>query len=164
MKIRNIILPVAVASIWVGNARWSVPRRSLQQRNIGEFHREDFRCFIGRRRHPDYRCGDCVYDVCRLSVGEEDFGKTDDTDIMEEISDINLDHIDKTKIILFCSIFGQTILLFVTGGVDIGTAALFGAILCIATGCIKQKEVFEKMNWNVIIWLGFVIASSMPWT
>jgi hypothetical protein len=91
-------------------------------------------------------------------LGKKIFGKTDDTDIMEEISDINLDHIDKTKIILFCSIFGLTILLFVTGWVDIGTAALFGAILCIATGCIKQKEVFEKMNWNVIIWLGFVIG------
>ena len=51
-------------------------------------------------------------------------------------------------ILVFC------IVGFVIGFWSMGTVAMIGAILCIATGCISQKRVFEKMDWTTVIIMG----------
>ena len=57
----------------------------------------------------------------------------------------------KAKIAL--GIFALVIVLFITNVFPTGVVAMIGAILCIVTGCISQKEAFKKIDWNTIIWL-----------
>ena len=71
------------------------------------------------------------------------------TDLKFDISDAKL----SKKGITALSIFGFVIILFVTGWVSTGVAAITGALLCIITGTISQKEVFKQLDWNCIIWL-----------
>jgi len=51
-------------------------------------------------------------------------------------------------VLLFC-ITG-----FITGLWTVGIVAMVGALICIATGCISQKRVFQKMDWTTIIIFG----------
>jgi len=43
---------------------------------------------------------------------------------------------------------------FVFGWWSAGIVAMIGAVVCVATGCITQKKVFEKMDWTTIIIFG----------
>ena len=36
----------------------------------------------------------------------------------------------------------------------VGIVAVVGAVICIATGCISQKTVFQKMDWTTVIIFG----------
>ena len=37
---------------------------------------------------------------------------------------------------------------------SVGVVAMLGAVICVATGCISQKQVFAKMDWNTIVVFG----------
>lgn len=67
---------------------------------------------------------------------------------------IDADNAKLTKkgITVIC-IFAFVVLLFITGWVGTGPAALIGAALCIITGSISQKEAFTKIDWGCILWL-----------
>ena len=51
-------------------------------------------------------------------------------------------------ILVFCVIG------FIAGIWTLGTVAALGAVLTVATGCISQKAVFEKMDWTSVIVMG----------
>jgi len=46
---------------------------------------------------------------------------------------------------------------------SVGIVAMTGAVACVATGCISQKRVFEKMDWTTVVILGasFGISSGI---
>ena len=48
-------------------------------------------------------------------------------------------------ILIFC------IVGFIVGLWTMGIVAMVGAVLCVVTGCISQKRVFEKMDWTTVI-------------
>jgi len=52
---------------------------------------------------------------------------------------------------------------FITGIWPPGVVSMFGALVCIATGCLPRKKVFEKIDWTTIVLLGcsFSIASGL---
>lgn len=50
--------------------------------------------------------------------------------------------------LLFCVIG------FITDLWTVGIVAMVGAVACIATGCISQKAVFQKMDWTTVIIFG----------
>ena len=52
---------------------------------------------------------------------------------------------------------------FITGLWTLGIVAMTGAVLCIVTGCVSQKRVFEKMSWSTVVIMGcsFGIASGL---
>jgi len=52
---------------------------------------------------------------------------------------------------------------FITGLWTLGIVAMTGAVLCIVTGCISQKKVFENMSWSTVVIMGcsFGIASGL---
>ncbi|MCL2565008.1 MAG: SLC13 family permease [Defluviitaleaceae bacterium] len=54
-------------------------------------------------------------------------------------------------VLLFC------IVGFISGLWTVGTVAMVGAAICVVTGCISQKKVYQKMDWTTII----VIACSL---
>jgi anion transporter len=43
---------------------------------------------------------------------------------------------------------------FITGLWSMGVVAMTGAALCVITGCISQKRVFQKMDWTTVIIMG----------
>ena len=50
-------------------------------------------------------------------------------------------------------IFGIIVVLFITNVFKPGITSMIGALLCILTGCITQKDAFKKIDWNTIVWL-----------
>jgi len=52
---------------------------------------------------------------------------------------------------------------FITGLWTLGTVAMAGAVICVATGCISQSTVFNKMNWTTVVIMGcsFGIAAGL---
>ena len=51
-------------------------------------------------------------------------------------------------ILIFC------IVGFITEIWSMGVVAMVGAALCVVTGCISQKRVFQKMDWTTVIIMG----------
>ncbi len=58
-----------------------------------------------------------------------------------------------TKGKMALGIFGLVIVLFVTNFFKTGVVAMIGALLCIITGCISQKDAVKRIDWNTILWL-----------
>jgi len=60
-------------------------------------------------------------------------------------------------ILVFC------IIGFISGLWSMGVVAMIGATMCVVTGCISQKRVFEKMDWTTVIIMGasFGIAAGI---
>lgn len=54
-------------------------------------------------------------------------------------------------VLLFC------IIGFISGFWTLGTVSMMGAVICIVTGCISLKTVYQKMEWTTII----VVACSL---
>ena len=52
---------------------------------------------------------------------------------------------------------------FLTGLWSYGIVAMAGAVICVATGCISQQRVFQKMNWTTVVIMGcsFGIAAGL---
>jgi len=51
-------------------------------------------------------------------------------------------------VLIFC------IVGFITELWTLGTVAMTGAVICIITGCISQRRVFETMDWNTVVIIG----------
>ena len=60
-------------------------------------------------------------------------------------------------VLVFC-VFGFIFELW-----TLGTVAMVGAVICVVTGCITQKNVFLKMNWTTVVIIGcsFGIAAGL---
>jgi len=60
-------------------------------------------------------------------------------------------------VLVFC-VFG-----FIVGFWSLGTVAMVGATICVVTGCISQRTVFQKMNWTTVIIMGcsFGVAAGL---
>lgn len=62
--------------------------------------------------------------------------------------------VDPRRVRGMLAVLAGLALLFVTGWVPSGVAAILGALVCILCGLTTQKEAFARLNWNVLIWLG----------
>lgn len=62
-----------------------------------------------------------------------------------------------TGALIFC------IVGFVSGLWSVGIVAMAGAVMCVLTGCISQKKVFQKMDWTTVTIMGcsFGIAAGV---
>ena len=58
------------------------------------------------------------------------------------------------KMWISIGILGFCVVGFITGIWSLGVVAVVGAVLAVATGCISQKTVFEKMDWTTVIVMG----------
>ena len=65
--------------------------------------------------------------------------------------------IDKKKAIIVSIIFVFTIISFIGGWISTSLTAVMAALLCLITGCVKQKELIKKMDWSVV----FVLAGCL---
>ena len=65
---------------------------------------------------------------------------------------VTMPHPSKMWIVLGVLIF--CIIGFMTSLWTLGTVALIGASICIVTGCITQRRVFETMDWNSVVIIG----------
>lgn len=65
--------------------------------------------------------------------------------------------VDKVKIIIMSIIFVFTIVSFIGAWISTEMTATIAALLCIITGCVKQKSVIKHTDWNVI----FILAGCL---
>ena len=65
-----------------------------------------------------------------------------------------------SKKVIALVILGLAIVGFCTGVFSMGTIALMGASLCVITGCISIRRVYETMDWSTIIVLGGAMGFS----
>lgn len=76
----------------------------------------------------------------------------------KENLEVSQNNIDKRKCLITLSTGILMLIMFVTGTFTVGIVSLLGALICLLTGVIKQKKALEKIDWNVIIWLGCSIG------
>ena len=52
---------------------------------------------------------------------------------------------------------------FISGFWTLGIVAMIGAAICVVSGCISQKAIFQKMNWTTVVIMGssFGIAAGL---
>ena len=72
---------------------------------------------------------------------------------------------NSTKMVINIVILAFCVAGFITSQYDfafwsLGGIAMMGAVACIATGCISQKRVFEKMDWTTVVIMGCSIGIS----
>lgn len=57
---------------------------------------------------------------------------------------------DRKKIIVMSVIFGLTVVFYITEWIPIAVTSTSAALLCIITGCIKQKKAITSVNWDIV--------------
>ncbi len=155
MKYKNLVIPVAIAAIYgghctlVGSTTQITASTLLTQATGAGFGMWDLASV----------CIPCtVFIILYMTfigypIGKKIWAKRVDNDSTEQNSiDTNVTKLNKQGIKVLV-IFAVVIVLFITGWVSNGCAALIGAILCIVTGTVKQKSVFQKLDWNCLVWL-----------
>lgn len=60
----------------------------------------------------------------------------------------------KAKMIIAVAILLFCIVGFLVELWSLGIVAMLGAVLCVATGCVSLKRIYEKMDWTTIIIIG----------
>lgn len=65
---------------------------------------------------------------------------------------------DKTKQIIAGVILVITIFFLATGLAEIGVVAVTGALVCIITGCISEKEAYRGIDWSTIFLFAGALA------
>ena len=58
------------------------------------------------------------------------------------------------KMCISVGILAFCIIGFISGLWSMGVVAMVGAAMCVVTGCISQKRLFQKMDWTTVIIMG----------
>lgn len=77
-----------------------------------------------------------------------------DDPVDEHFENHDTSDIPKWKPIVSSAIFITCIICFVAGIGTVGTVALVGGALCIATKCISEKKAFATMDWRSVTVMG----------
>ena len=80
-----------------------------------------------------------------------------DQDIEQEIE---ANEVDRKKQVISGVILGGVVLVMAVGipGVSLEMAAIIGALLCVLTGCLTEKQAYASIDWVTI----FLFAGMMP--
>ena len=62
-------------------------------------------------------------------------------------------HVNRRKMKVAVAAWVIMLVLFITGWVTVGAAAMIGGLICLIGRAVKQKQAFQNMDWNVLIWL-----------
>ncbi|MCR5637543.1 MAG: anion permease [Lachnospiraceae bacterium] len=71
-----------------------------------------------------------------------------------EKEEIELVKGDPKKMIVTLIAVLVMVLLFFTGAVSVGMASMIAAIICLFFRVVDTKLAYQKIDWNIIIWLG----------
>ena len=94
-----------------------------------------------------------------LPFGRKIWGSREEVADLDVMSSSNVpQEYDKRKLITMGAIMVLLILLFFSGFVSVGVAAVISAVLTIVTGIVDQKTAFQETDWNILIWLGCILG------
>ena len=93
--------------------------------------------------------------MAKRSWGERQSEDVEGADVAP--AEDNVVKIDKKKAIIMVVIFLATIVSFIGAWISTALTAVTAAVLCVITGCIKQKTIIKKMDWSVV----FVLAGCL---
>ena len=102
----------------------------------------------------------------RLQKRVFDFPETHDGSFVKSPDESGAESAPHGSVVKMCISAGALVFCivgFICGLWTIGIVAMIGAVICIVTGCISQKEVFRKMDWTTIIVVGcsFGVAAGL---
>lgn len=108
---------------------------------------------FGHKLLPEEILGD---DIAMTNISKSsvflDSSNTVDT------GDSSNEELRKDKMWIAVAVFIFVIVAMATGIIELQTAGVLGAVLCIATGCITMEEAFDSVSWTAI----FVFAGLLP--
>ncbi|NLZ38355.1 MAG: hypothetical protein GX893_01940, partial [Firmicutes bacterium] len=155
MKLKNLVLPAAIGAIFggsitlVGSTPQLIATGLLEEAGSAGFGMFSL-AYLGI---PLTLIMLIYVTFIGYPLGKKIWGDSNHGSLENELQLEISENKDRKKAFLVLGIFLLVLVLFVTNVVTTGTAALIGALLCIMTGSISQKEAFVKMDWNVAIWL-----------
>ena len=154
MKYRNLVIPVAIAAIAGGHCTMVGSTTQLTARGL----LEDAAGLTFGMWDLLKVCGPItIVLILYMTFIGYPHGKKIWGDRPDEHKDAKAMDDDKavlsTKGKLALGIFGIVVILFITNVFSTGVVSMIGAILCILTGCITQKDAFKKIDWATIVWL-----------
>ncbi len=100
------------------------------------------------------------YSTAGYSLGKKVFDFEEKLNDAAENGSIEVKEVPRRKKITAVLIFLGCIVCFVLEIGTVGTIALLGAFLHIATGCISEKKAFQTMDWTVFFVMGGALGFS----
>ena len=93
-------------------------------------------------------------------IGRHLLPKTDadDFNVDEVEQEIEANETSKTKKIICGMIMLGVIITMATGFVPLEIAAVIGALLCVVTGCLSERQAYDSIDWVTI----FLFAGMIP--
>lgn len=155
MRLKNLVLPAAIGAIYggcitlVGSTPQLIATGLLEEAGSAGFSMFSL-AYLGV---PLTLIMLVYVTLIGYPMGKKIWGNDDRNALQGEMQLNSTDGKDNKKAYTVLGIFVIVLVLFFSNLVTTGTAAMIGALLCIISGSITQKEVFAKMDWNVIIWL-----------
>jgi len=73
------------------------------------------------------------------------------------VSDVSVEHYDKNKIPIVLTVLLGVVVSAALDWVPIVVSACSGVVLLVLTGCLRPKDVYNSINWRVIMLLAGVI-------
>lgn len=156
MKYRNLVVPVAIAAILGGHCTMAGSTTQLTAQGMLKtaanmtFGMWDLAkvCLpitvvtILYMTFPGYAAGKKIWGGREDAIREDGIAQLD-------LTEVKLTREGKITL----AIFAAVIVLFVTGVVSNGTAAVLGALVSVVVGCVPWKKALAKMDWNTLLWL-----------
>ena len=93
-----------------------------------------------------------------LLIGRHLLPKGDGTDEVVEEEALDPTQTTKSKKTICGLIMGGVILAMATEWLPLENAAILGALLCVVTGCITEKQAYQSIDWVTI----FLFAGMIP--
>src|SRR6056297_220080 len=101
-----------------------------------------------------------LFIIIACITNKEAFAITDSSALIEGSNTVDgvSEELRKDKMWIAVAVFIFVIVTMATGVIELQTAGVLGAVLCIATGCITMEEAFDSVSWTAI----FVFAGLLP--
>lgn len=154
VKSRNLIMPIAIAcviggaSTLVGSTQQMTAQGLLEEAGLRTFKTFDFTLVGGVLL--------IVGLVYCLTIGRKLARKIwgDRPEDSEFEPPEKKTEFKKWKMIVMACIFIATIVFYIGEWIPLAITSTSAAVLCIVTGCIKQKKAIASVNWNIVGRLG----------
>ena len=151
IKAKNLIMPIAFgcviggASTLVGSTQQMTAQGLLEEAGLRTFKTFDFTLIGGIL----VVLGLIYCLTIGRKLAKKIWGNREDDEVEYQITTVKNGE-SKVKKIIMAVIFGATVVLYITEWLPLAITSSAAALLCIITGCIKQKKAIVSVNWNIV--------------
>lgn len=153
IKAKNLIMPIAYgcviggASTLVGSTQQMTAQGLLEEAGLRTFKTFDFSLIGGVLILLGLLY--CLF-IGRVRAKKIWGSRPDDDSEEASVTATDKTEYSKTKMIIMAVIFALTVVFYITEWIPLAVTSTTAALLCIITGCIKQKKAIFSVNWNIV--------------